>query len=199
MRDAAFGVDADHAGAGAGQHRLGEAAAAVDQVARAHQIVALRAQFLRHLVEGLAELGEIAFRAAHRHLDIEIAGRDEIGGADQAADRRHQAIGEVQPDPDRRQQHDQRDHRVHQREGDLHAEPPRLERRHIRCTLVARRAQLLHHARIERPRHVEIVVVVVAQLDDGGDIIGVREQHDLRLVFADDARQRVASAAWRSV
>ncbi len=38
------GVDADHAGAGAGQHRLGEAAAAVDQVAGAHDVVALRAQ-----------------------------------------------------------------------------------------------------------------------------------------------------------
>ena len=49
-------VDADHAGAGAGEHRLGEAAAAVDHVARAHDVVALGAQFLRHPVEGLAEL-----------------------------------------------------------------------------------------------------------------------------------------------
>ena len=59
--DAAVGIDADDAGAGAGQHRFGEAAAAVDQVAGAHDVVALGAQLLRHLVEGLAELGEVAF------------------------------------------------------------------------------------------------------------------------------------------
>ena len=41
MRHAAFAVDADNAGAGAGQHRLGEAAPAVDEVARAHDIIAL--------------------------------------------------------------------------------------------------------------------------------------------------------------
>ena len=56
---------------------------------------------------------------------------------------------------------------------------------------LARRLQLRHHARIEQPRHVEIVVVVFLQLDDGGDVIGVGQQHDLRLLGA-DVRQRVA-------
>ena len=51
----------DDAGAGAGEHRLGESPPAVDQVARAHDVVMLRAQFVGHLVEGVAELGEIAF------------------------------------------------------------------------------------------------------------------------------------------
>ena len=120
-------VDADDAGARARQHRFGKPPAAVDQVARAHDVVALGAQLLRHLVEGLAELGEIAFGAPGRHLDVEIAGRDDLRGADQAADRRNQIIGEIEPDPHRREQHDQRDHRVHQPERDLNADPARLE------------------------------------------------------------------------
>ncbi len=76
--DAAIGIDADDARAGAGQNRFGETAAAVDQVARAHDVVALGAQLLGHLVEGLAEMGEIAFGAADRQLHKKIAGGDEI-------------------------------------------------------------------------------------------------------------------------
>ena len=194
-RHAALAVDADDAGRGAGQHRFGEAAAAVDQVARAHDVVALRAQLGGHAIEGLAELGEIAFRLAHRHAHIEIAGGHDIGGADQAADGRDQHVGEIEPDPDRGEQHGERDDGVHQREGDLHAEPARLQRgvfAHAR----ARRLQLRHHARIEQPRDVEPVVGIFLQLDDGGDVIGVGQQHDLRVSWCRCAAARRA-AAWR--
>src|SRR5260370_33890850 len=54
--DMAVAGEADDAGAGAGQHRFGEAAAAVDKIPRPHDVVALGAQFLRHLVESRAEL-----------------------------------------------------------------------------------------------------------------------------------------------
>ena len=54
-----------------------------------------------------------------------------------------------------------------------------------------RRAQLRHDARIEQPRHIEIAVVEILQLDDGRDVIGVRQQHELRLLVA-DGRQRLA-------
>ena len=178
--DAALAVDADDAGAGAGEHRLGEAAAAVDHVAGAHDVVALGAQLLRHLVEGLAELGEIAFRAAHRHLDVQIAGRDDVGGADQPPDRRHQAVGEVEADPHRRQQHGERDHRVHQRERDLDAEAPRLEIGVLGDAGLGL-ANLRQHLRIDEAGDVEIGVVVAAQLDDRGDVVGVVEEADLRL------------------
>jgi hypothetical protein len=80
--DAAVGIDADDAGAGAGKHGLGEPPPAVDEIARAHDILMLGPQFLRHLVEGLAELGEVAFRSADRHLNEKIPGRDQVGGAD---------------------------------------------------------------------------------------------------------------------
>ena len=155
----AVGIDADDAGAGAGKHGFGESPPAVDEIARANDVVMLRAQLLRHLVEGLAQLGEIAFGAAHRHLNIEIAGRDHVGGADQTADRRDQPVGEIQPDPGRRQQNDQRNDREHQRERDLDAEPPLFEIGVFADALLGI-AQLLHDSRIEQPGDVEIHVVV---------------------------------------
>ena len=109
--------------------------------------------------------------APGRHLDVEIAGRDDLRRADQAADRRHQVIGEVEPDPDRRQQHDQRDHRVHQSESDLDADAA-LHEIGVLADAGLRRLQLREHARVEHARDVEIDVVVAAQLDDGGDVVG---------------------------
>ena len=182
--DAAFGVDADDAGARARQNRLGETAAAVDQVAGAHDVVALRAQLLRHLVEGLAELSEVAFRASRRHLNVEIAGRDDLRRADQAPDRRHEIVGEVQSDPDRGQKHDERDHRVHQCERDLDADPARGEIG-VLGDAGLRGAQLRQHARVEQAGNVQIGVVVTAQLDDGGDVIVVEEHRHLRLGVVD--------------
>ncbi len=61
--DLAVMVDADDAGAGAGQDGFGETPPAVDHVARIDDVVVLGAQFMRHLVESLAELGEIALPA----------------------------------------------------------------------------------------------------------------------------------------
>ena len=143
--DAAVGIDADDAGAGAGQHRLGKPPPAVDEVAGAHDVVMLGAQFLRHLVEGLAQLGEIALRLPDRHLNMEISGRHHVRGADQTADRRDQPIGKIQPYPGRRQQHDQRNDREHQRKGDLDAEPSLFEIGVFADTFLCV-AQLLHHS-----------------------------------------------------
>ena len=111
------------------QHRLGKTPATVDQVARAHEVVALGAQFLRHLVEGLPEMGEVAFRTADGQLHIEIAGGNNISSADQPADRRHQIVGEMQPDPDRRQCRDQGDHGIDEGETDLDNETVVLQLR----------------------------------------------------------------------
>ena len=106
-------VDADDARRNAREHRFREAAAAVDEIARGGEAVMLAAQLRRHLVEGFAEMGEIALAVADRHLDIEIARRDLVGRVDEAADRRDQPVGEVEPEPDRGQKHDQRDQREH--------------------------------------------------------------------------------------
>ena len=181
--DAPLGIDPDHAGARPGQHRFGETAAAVDDVVRAHEVVALGPQLLCHIVEGFAELRQIPLAAADRHLHVQVSGRDLICRADQPADWRHQLVGEIEPDPYRGQQHDQRDDRVHQGEGDLHAQPAGLETGVFRHALLGR-LQLLDHARIDRARDIEIRIVVAAQLEQRGDGLGFGEQRDLRLAVA---------------
>ena len=184
----AVGIDADDAGAGSRKHGFGESPPAVDEIAGANDVVMLRAQLLRHLVESLAQLGEIAFRPAHRHLNVEIAGGDHVGGADQAADRRDQPVGEIQPDPCGRQQNDQRNDREHQRECDLDAEPPLFEIGVFADALLGI-AQLLHDTRIEQPSDVEIHVVVAVQLDDRCDIVAFRNKGHLRFRGAGLAEQ----------
>ena len=181
-------VHADDAGAGGRQHRLDEAAAAVDQVAGVDEIVALRPQFLRHLVEGLAELREVALRAQHRHLDMKVAGGDQIRGSHQAADRSHQPVGEIQPDQHRRHQDGQRDHREHQGERNLDAEPARFE---LGVFLHAglRLFQLSHDARVEQSRHIEESVLKRLEADHRRDVILLDEDADLRLVFVDIAEK----------
>jgi hypothetical protein len=71
--DTSLGIEADDTRAYAREHRLGKSPPFVDLVARAHDIVALRSQFLRHGIETVAEAPEIAFRAPHRHLHEKIA------------------------------------------------------------------------------------------------------------------------------
>src|SRR4029079_2790896 len=98
--DTALRVQADDPRARSGQHGFGETAAAVDQVARAHDVVALRAQLLSHFVEGLSKLRKIAFGTPGRHLNVKIARGYDLSGPDQASNRRHQIVGEIQSDPD---------------------------------------------------------------------------------------------------
>ena len=124
----------------------------------------------------------------HRNLNVEIAGRDHLGGADQAADRGNQPVGEIEPDPGRRKQHDERDHREHQRERDLNAETARFEIGELADALL-RRAQLLDDARIEHAGRVEIHVVVAVELERGGDVIALGNKRDLRLGLVDLGEQ----------
>ena len=176
--NAALGVETDDAGADAREHRLGEAAALIDLVARADDVFVLRAKLLRHLVEAFAQVREIALAPPQRNLDVEISGSNEIGGADQAADRGGEPIGEIQSEPHRGQQQDQRDDRIHQREGDLYAEAPVLHARIFGKPRLGR-TQILQHLGIDGARDVEIGVVEGRERHDGGDKIGgVREIND---------------------
>ena len=120
-------VEADDAGGDARQNRLGEAPAAIDQIARGGEPVVLAAQFGGHGVEGAPEKGEIALPVPHRDLNVEIACGDLLRRPDQPADRRHQAVGGAQPEPDRGEQDDQGEDRQHGREGDLDAVRDLLE------------------------------------------------------------------------
>jgi len=153
---------------------------------RAHDVLVLGAQLMRHLVEGLAEASEVAAGTLDRDLDLQVAGRDHVGGADQAADRRDQAIGEIEPDPRRRQQHDERDDAEHQRERHLNADFVQLQIGILGDALPGR-AQLLDDLRIEQADDVEIHVVVAVQFNGAVDAFG--DQPDLRLGLGDLAQR----------
>ena len=128
----------------------------------------------------LVGLGEVAFRGADRHLHEEIAGRNNLCRIDQPADRSNQVIGEIEPDPDRRKQDDQRDHRIHQREGDLNTEATGFELGILRDAGL-RGPQLGDDLRVEDARDIKIGIGVGLQLDDRGDIVGIEKERNLRL------------------
>ena len=50
-----------------------------------------------------------------------------MGGVHEATDRRHQPVGEIEPNQHRGHENRQRDHRKHQRERDLDAESARFD------------------------------------------------------------------------
>jgi hypothetical protein len=110
---------------------------------------------------------------------MEIAGRDDVGRTDQAADRCHQPVGEGEADPHRRQQHRQRDDRVHQRERDLDAEAARFEIGVFGDAGLGL-ADLCQHLGIDESGDVEIDVVITAQPGHRADEIGVAQEPDLR-------------------
>src|ERR1700681_4926968 len=95
-RNAALGIETDDARSHAREHRLGKTAALIDLVARADDVFVLRAKLVGHLVEALAEVGEIPLTPPQGDFDVEISRCDEIGGADQAADWGSQPIREIQ-------------------------------------------------------------------------------------------------------
>ena len=80
-----------------------------------------------HLVERVAKMAKVAIGSARRHMDVEVAGADLVGCADQAADRPDQPVRPGQPEPDRRKQHGQRQHDEHGGEAELQTAPMRLE------------------------------------------------------------------------
>ena len=186
--DAAGGIDADDARARRGQHRLDEPAAAVDKVAGADQLVALGAQLLCHLVEGLAELREIALRPVDRHLDVQIARRNDIGCVHQPPYRSDQPVGEVQPDQNRGHQNGQCDHRKHQRERHLNPKPARFQLG-IFGDAGLGLPELCDHAWIEQTGHIQERIVEGAQPDHGRDVVGFDEHRDLGLVFVNIAQE----------
>ena len=125
--DDAWLVDADDAGRHPGEAASMKARrSSLSSVGR-DQAFALLAQFPRHLVEGLAEMAEIALGFAGRHPHREIAGGDLVGGANQAADRADELVGESEAGPHRRDQQGQRQHDEHAGEAELDIAPMGLE------------------------------------------------------------------------
>ena len=79
--DAALAVQPDHPGGNAGQHRLGEPAAAVDLAVGVHQLGALRRQLAGHAVEGARQPGHLVAGGRLRHAHGQVAAAHPFGGA----------------------------------------------------------------------------------------------------------------------
>ena len=125
--DPAVAVDAENAGRDAREDRLDEGAPLLVQRIGLDEAALLTQQFRRHLVEGLAEMAEVPVGGPGRHLNVEIAGGDLVGGANQPADRADEPVGPSEAQPDRREQHRQRQHDEHRGEAELEAVPVGLE------------------------------------------------------------------------
>ena len=156
-------IEADDAGRHAGEHRLHEAAPLGELGVGGDEVGALALQLLGHGVEIHRQAAQIALAAADRQLDFQVALGDVLGGADQPPDRRDEAAGKPDPDPDRRQQRGERDHEVHHAVRELEAAPD-LAQAFIGAHAGFRAPQVLHHLRIDAAGDVEIGVRVVAKL-----------------------------------
>ena len=124
----------------------------------------------------------------HGHLDIQIAGRNIARRAHQPPDRRHQPVGEVEPDQHRGHQDGQRDHREHQRERHLDAEPARFDLG-VFGDADFGLLELRDYPGIEQPRDIEEGVVEGAQPDHGRDVVAVGQHRDFRLALVDIAEE----------
>ncbi len=179
--DATLRVDADDAGGDAGEHRLGEPAAGIDLIAGGDQFLALGAKLGRHRVEGGAKRADVAVGIARLDGDLQIAARNLLGRVDEPSDRGHQPIGEADPQPDGRQEHDDRHAEEEDAEGDLDAEARGLQRSIFGDVVVGHR-QVANHLRVQRPGAVEEDVVIAGQRGDPADDVGLARRHDHHLV-----------------
>ena len=81
--------------------------------------IRLPTQFTRHLVERIAEMPDIPFLFENRNLNVIISCSNLISCENHAANRGYQPIGKGQPNPDSRQEKNERNESVHTRECDL--------------------------------------------------------------------------------
>ena len=72
-RHTPLAINTDDTCGNARQHGLGETPASIDQIARGSETVVLATQLRGHLVEGLAQCGEIPLLLADRDLNVEIS------------------------------------------------------------------------------------------------------------------------------
>ena len=82
----------------------------------------LRLELLRHGVEAVGQVAQIAPARLHRDLHVEVAARNAARRDHQIADRVDEAVGDRDADPQRREQQHQRETQIHDGEGDLEYE-----------------------------------------------------------------------------
>ncbi len=163
-----IGIETDNARRHPLHHGFGELAALLIDLIGLEQVLSLGLELLRHAIEAVGEVAQIAPALLHRHLDVEIARTDPPGGDHQVADRIHEAVGKRDADPQggEQQHHGKTD--IHDGEGDLeHQAIGRVFA--VFGDVLVREPHILEHFGVDRPRHEEVGVIVAAQLDDRAD------------------------------
>ena len=174
-------IEADDPGGDPGEHRLGEASAVVELQVGVLQRLLLTVDLAGHAIEGTAERADLVVAPGLGDTRRELAGPDPVGGGDEPADRPGDPVGELEAEPDRRQQHQECHHNEDHHEGDLDAvallfEP--LVVPHHRLNL----PRVRDHLRLQGARDVEVGVDEAGQLDQRAHTVAdARQNHEAAL------------------
>ena len=170
QRDAACGINADHAGGHARKHRLDEAPPFVEFGVLGHDVVALRLQVDGHLFERRTEAADVVARKPVGELNVQIALAHLLGGADELADRHDEPVCEDEPGPDRRCEKRQSQQHIHDREDKLILSARLFELRKLH-NVELRALQKPENVGIDRAQGVEVGVVDANELFQSRDAI----------------------------
>ena len=105
--DIPVAVETNHAGADAGEHSFGKAAALIELLVGMNEFVAARIELRRHAIEGAPQHAHLVVAAVDLDLRFQIAARDALRRADQARHRPYKRVCGPQPEPDCREQNEQ--------------------------------------------------------------------------------------------
>ena len=195
-RDDAVIVDAENARRHTRQHRLDERAPLIVERVGVDQAGLLAQELGGHLVECFAEMAEVSVRSPRWHLNLKIAGSDLVGGADEAADRSDQPIGERQAEPDGREQHGEREEHENGGETQLKAVPVRLKA----CPDVGNERRIfrdLGRQRVDPSRGVQELPVSPGNRPNADEDVAGPEEAAERFTIAGRPGSRTAQV-WRS-
>ncbi len=170
-RDAAGGVQADDAGADAGQHCLDEFPPGFGLDAGGHQRRLLRLKIVGHLVESTGQDGDLFGIVVGLHPGGQIAAGDPVGRRDQPGDGRRDGVGRRHAEPHCPHQHQKHGLRVGEQEHRLD-----LAAVGVGVAVGGERSrrghQVAEHARLDPPDHIEIGVVIGLQLVERPEQVG---------------------------
>ena len=142
------------------------------------QLGALAPELLGHVVEGLAEIAEVALRLLGRNADGEVALRHLLGGVDQPPDGRDQPVGKGDAEPDGGEKDDQRDAEIENAERELDPDPARFERP-ILGDVLRGHGEMPDDIGRDRPERIDEQVVIAVEHGDAADHAG-RPRRDQR-------------------
>ena len=182
QRDPPVGVQPDDAGGDARQHRLGEAPPLVEFQVGALQGLLLAVDLTRHAIEGPAERADLVILRRLVDPCRQLACANAVGSGDEPADGVRDAVGKLESQPYGGKQDQEGDQYEDDDERNLNAESLFLQALIIpdHCLNLSR---VINHFGLKGPRHVEIDVDEIGELDQPAHTVaGAGQDHELPLL-----------------